>query len=347
MYQQFLVKAKEDISTVRSIIKTNENLRNLILTSNNKQTSEEYIKIIGILKQDIPNTRDWRVYDHCSAVTKLYAIYENFVENLIRDWLGVLPTLFLSYSDLDERIKNTHRIGIGRLLLDLNKNRYEHLSIEEVIYGLYYGISSEKEYDLLPDAFLFHEQNLRRETLEKLLADAGISNTWTWVEKHRNIKNFVEEIRGGQNTVEGELNELISYRNDAAHGAVIDNFLGFNALLELCDFLESLCQALVELFAYKTIKCQEQIGQAKKVGEITQWFKKPKAGVAKVETTTLSVGCTIFIVSESLSYCQSVTVESIKIDDKAETEIKVTTQMEVGLKFDVNARKGLYLYVVH
>ena len=344
MYQQVLVKATEDISTVRSILKTNENLRNLILTSNTKQTSEEYIKIIDILKQDIPETIYWRVYDHCSAVTKLYAIYENFVENLIRDWLGVLPTLFVSYSDLDESIKKTHRIGIGRLLVDLNKNRYEHLSIEEVIYGLYYGISREKEYNLLPDAFLFHEQNLRREILEKLLADAGIYNAWSWVCNHRSIKQFTQEIN--QTRIEAELNQLITYRNEAAHGTVINESLGFDSLLELCDFVEILCQALVELFAYKTIKCQEQIGKAKKVGEITEWFKKPKAGVAKVETTTLSVGCSIFIVSESLSYCQPAIVESIKIDDKSETEIKVTTEMEVGLKFDVNARKGLYLYVV-
>ncbi len=311
MYQQFLIKAQEDIATIRSIIKTNENLRNLILTSSTKQNS----KIIKILKQDIPKTRNWRIYDHCSAVTKLYAIYENFVKELIRDWLGVLSSLFVSYSDLDERIKNTHRIGIGRLLLDLKKNRYKHLSIDEVISGLYYGISKEKEYDLLPDAFLFHEQNLRREILEKLLADSGIDNTWNWIEKHRNIKNFVEEIRGSQNTAEGELNELISYRNDAAHGAIIDDFLGFNALLELCDFIEGLCQAVAELFAYKTIKYQEENGKAKKIGEITEWFDRRKAAVAvaKLEEITLSVGDRCYLINENISWCQFTTIESIQI----------------------------------
>ncbi|MGF1489717.1 MAG: MAE_28990/MAE_18760 family HEPN-like nuclease [Prochloraceae cyanobacterium] len=252
MYQQFIVKAKEEISTVRSIIKTNENIRNLISKSGDRSCSKEYIKIIENLKSDIPKTKDWIRYDHCFAVTQLYAIYENFVENLIGDWLIVLPKLFVSYSELDERIQNTHRVGIGRLLIDLNKNRYEHLSIDRVISSLNDGISNEKQYELLPEAFLFHEQNLRREILEKLLADAGIDNTWTWVEKHRNIKNFVEEIRGSENTAEGELNELISYRNEAAHGAEMNNVLRLKPLLELCDFVESFCQALVELFAYKT-----------------------------------------------------------------------------------------------
>jgi hypothetical protein len=55
------------------------------------------------------------------------------------------------------------------LLLELKKNRYEHLSLEEVIRGLFHGVTGEKDYEILPDAFLFHEQNLRREPLEKML----------------------------------------------------------------------------------------------------------------------------------------------------------------------------------
>ncbi|WP_446358366.1 MAE_28990/MAE_18760 family HEPN-like nuclease [Coleofasciculus sp. A1-SPW-01] len=132
------------------------------------------------------------MYDHCAVVTRLYAIYERFVENLIREWIQVLPDLFPVYADLEERICNTHRIGVARLLLDLTKNRFGHLSIEEVIRGLFYGASGTgTKYELLPDAFLLHEQNLRREPLEKMFADAGIGNAWTWVEKYRKIKNFI------------------------------------------------------------------------------------------------------------------------------------------------------------
>ncbi len=343
MYQQFLVKAKKDISTVRSIIKTNENLRNLIFKNDGKQKSEEYINIIKILKKDVPETRDWRVYDHCSVVTKLYAIYENFVEDLIREWLRILPTL-LTYFDLDERLKDTHQTGVGRLLIERKKNRYKYLPIEEIIKSLFTAVNNQQKYELYADAFLFHEQNLRKEILDKLLADVGICNAWNWICNHRSINQFTQEIN--QTRVEAELIKLIDYRNEAAHGAIIDTVLSSQELIELCYFMESLCQAILDLFEYKMIECKEKVGQAKKVGKITEWFKNPKAGVAKVETTTLSVGCSIFLVSESLSYCQPATVESIEIDDKAETEIQVTTEMEVGLKFDVNARKGLYLYIV-
>ncbi len=348
MFPELLSKAKADITTVRSIIKTNENLRIIISSHTDKQSqkSDDYLKLLAAIMQDVPEMTEWRIYDHCAAVTKLYAIYENFVEDLIKDWLRLLPQLCLNYADLDERIRNTHKIGVGRLLIDLNKNRYEHLAIENVINGLSLGINNKTGYELLPDAFLFHEQNLRREILDKLLADSGISNSWAWIDKHKSIKIFVEEVRGSQNTAEGELNELISYRNDAAHGALIDDFLRSNALLEICDFVESLCQSLNDLFVYQVIKRKEIIGEASKIGEITEWFKRPEAGVAKVNNATLYVKCNLYLINQNLSWCQSVTIHSIKVNNNSVQEINADSEIEVGLKFGVDAREGLDLYLL-
>ena len=302
--------------------------------------------IINVLIKDIPRTQEWRIYDHCAAVTKLYAIYENFVEDLIKDWLRLLPELFLNYDDLDERIRNTHQSGVGKLLLDLKKNRYEHLSIEEVINGLYLGINNINRYELLPEAFLLHEQNLRREILDKLLGDAGITNAWQWINRHKSMKKFIEEIRGGQNTVVGELNELISYRNDAAHGVLIDDFLGFNALLELCDFVESICQALYDLLICKIVIQKETIGEAKKIGKVTEWLKKPQAAIAKITDASLNISTNVFLINENSAYCQSAVVQSIQIDSKVVNEIEVTDEIEIGLKFNIDARSGLNLYVL-
>ena len=346
MFQGLLETVRGNINTVRSIIQTNEKLREIafgecIVTK--QELGEDAEFIISTLMQDIPGATEWRVYDHCAVVTRLYAIYERFVEDLVTDWVQRLPDLFPSYSDLEHRIRETHRIGVGRLLLDLTKNRFQHLSTEGVIRGLFLGVSGgEEKYELVADAFLLHEQNLRRDALDKLFADAGIPNAWGWVEKHRVVKHFVEEVRANENTAEGELNELITYRNDAAHGATIYNFLASNALLELCDFIETLCQALAELVTYQVIERQKSIGQTREIGQITEWFKKPKAAVAAVEETTLSVGGNLFLVGEA--YCQLARIESIRIDDVNKDTVETTTGMEVGLKFDVDARKGLRLY---
>jgi hypothetical protein len=170
VFEELLLKAKADITTVRSVVKTNENLRIIISSDRSTETLKSYErrKLIKEIKQDVPQITAWRIYDHCAAVTKLYAIYENFVEDLVRDWLILLPQLCQNYDDLDERIKNTHKLGVGRLLIDLNKNRYEHLTVEDVVNGLFEGVNNKTNYELVAEAFLFHEQNLRREQVSSV-----------------------------------------------------------------------------------------------------------------------------------------------------------------------------------
>lgn len=122
MFQELLKTVQRNISTVRSIIKVNEKLIRTAFGDKSRITQEwgtEADSIIAQLTQDAPEPRDWRIYDHCAVVTRLYAIYER----------------------------------------------------------------------------------------------------------------FVEEVRGSENTAEGELNELIDYRNDAAHGAFVNTILSANELL--------------------------------------------------------------------------------------------------------------------
>ena len=104
-----------------------------------------------------------------------------------------------------------------------------------------------------------------------------------------------------------------------------------------------MCQSLTELITYQVIENKKLIDQAQEIGKITEWFKKPQAGVVTaVEECLLSVGSSLFLVGDS--YCQLATIESIQNNDESINEIKTTPGMEVGLKFDVDARKDLRLY---
>jgi hypothetical protein len=178
MFDELLKIVSLNISTVKKIIQTNDRLRGVVFRHNPtiQQELDENTQFT-VLTEGVANEQEWLVYDYCAVVTRLYAIYERFVEDLITEWLEYLPKIVTEYSDLEERIKDTHQIGVGKLLLDLKKKRFEHLSINEVIQGLFNGVTGKEKYKLIPDAFLLHEQNLRREVLEKLFADAGISNT--------------------------------------------------------------------------------------------------------------------------------------------------------------------------
>lgn len=342
MFEELIEKASVKISTVRAIIKTNHRLRKIVSRDSlNKQKLAENPEFAALIEV-IPSEKEWEIYDRSAVVTRLYAIYERFVEDLISDWLRRMPDLVPRYSDLEEKIQNTHREGIGRLLIDIKKNRFQHLSVEKVVQGLSCGITDTGKYELLPDAFLLHEQNLRKEVLETVLKNAGIDEAWKWVINHKEIKYFVEEVRGSQNTAEGELKQLVDYRNKAAHGST-DEILGTQELLDLGDFVEALCKSLADLVTYNIIK----LGQGREIGKITEWFNKSKAGVATVKEVTLTVGESVFLVlvNDRLSYCYSAKIESIQLNDISQNRVEITSEGEVGLKFDCDARVGLTIYV--
>ena len=346
MFDELLKTVCLKISTVRSMIKINDRLRKIVFqdSSDIKQLKEnpEFAALIEV----ISSKPEWRIYDRCAVVTRLYAIYERFVEDLISDWLRLMPDLVPRYSDLGEKIQNTHREGIGRLLIDLKKNRFQHLSVEQVVQGLSCGITDAGKYELLPEAFLLHEQNLRKEVLETVLKNAGIDEAWKWIINHKEVKYFVEEVRGSQNSAEGELKQLVDYRNKAAHGSA-DEILGIQELLDLADFVEALCKSLADLVTYNIILRQIDRGLVSEIGKITEWFKKPQAGVAKVKEVTLTVGEGVFLVlvNDELSYCYSAKIESIQLNDISHNHVEITSEAEVGLKFDRDARTGLTIYV--
>lgn len=206
-------------------------------------------------------------------------------------------------------------------------------------------MAGDRDYQLIPEAFLFHEQNLRKEVLDKMFADAGIPNAWTWVEKYRTIKQFVEKIRGSQNPTEAELKQLIQYRNEAAHGAEVSQILSSQELLDLGEFVTALCEALAELVTYRVVMQQTTTGTAREIGTIGEWFNKPRAAVATLQKVTLSLGNEVFLVNENLAYCKLARIESLKINDISQNEVKIESEQEVGIQFNTDARKGLKMYV--
>jgi hypothetical protein len=348
MYDWLIQDLKVNTSTIRQILKTHQHLIRLI--SNSSQYKQIGLLDLDRLIDESPDRTAWRLHDHCSAILRLYALYEQFVESLIKEWLQFLPENIPNYLELDEKIRNTHRDGVGQLLLNIKKNRFEHLSIETVVKGLFCGVSNQGKYELLPDAFLLQDRNLRKEILETVFFNVGIPNAWSWVVKHKDVKLFFEEEIGKQNTAEAELNQFITYRNEAAHGKSIDRFLSYKELLQLTDFIDALCQALFELLIYQAIVVKVNVGHYKKIGKITEYFKKPQAAIAQVCSKDSSVDLFVgqndlVVMNQESSSCYWVEITSLRINDLPKDRVNIQSEMiEVGMQFNKPVKQGLFLY---
>jgi hypothetical protein len=350
-FENLLNQVQNRVKTIRAMIQTNDKLREIIYGDKLKQELQTQ-KELQELKKNVPDSTKWRIYDHCAVVTQLYSIYESFVEDLIKSWIGELSEIYPNYLDLDKKIRKTHQIGVAQILLKPQKvKRFGNLSVEQIIRGLYLGESaSSAKYELLPEAFLLHEQNLWKDILDNFFAKAGIPDAWKWIENYRKIQNFEKTFLTDPDTTESKLYELISYRNEASHGYDINPVLNTQQLINLCDFIEPLCQAIIELVNYHIIESKINQNQAQKIGKIIEWFPKRQAYVAKiletVSETILSTGDSVVLISKTKSYCQLAKIENIQIDNEDKKEVTITPKIELGIKFNVEAQKDLEIVVV-
>src|SRR6266567_1454628 len=166
MFSGVTSRLQSDIDTIKLVLDTHEGLRSLVFAqSPTKQANEQNVdqaetpselaKTLNEIRRVAPSKLSWQIYDRCAAFTRLYAVFEQFVEDLATDYLRMLPGLFPRYEDLPMNITTQHRIGIGQILLKLGKDGpFRELEERNIIRDLSHGLSGNPNYTLLRDAFL-------------------------------------------------------------------------------------------------------------------------------------------------------------------------------------------------
>lgn len=335
MFSPLLAELQRNVVSVKRTLQTSEQTRLALQSTLPASTPLE------LVRQVAPDSAAWRVYDHCSAVTRLYALYEGFVDDIVSEWLASLPKLFPNYLDLPENVRVRHRQGVGELLREIEASRYSALNPKDIIQGFYSGITGSLSYELYAHAFLKRRQNLRKEVLEQMLTSAGIGDSWKWVDSHPNITAFLSVSIGNANTLEGELNALLDYRNEAAHGHEIGAILDVKGLLSIADFILALCGALAELVTNHTIERKLAVQQARRIGPVTEVFKKSDAVIVKAQDCRLAVGDRFYVCSHSS--CRMASLLSIQINNVSTGSREIVGAEEVGLRFDILPPKNAML----
>jgi MAE_28990/MAE_18760-like HEPN len=350
MYNNVFETAREEIETTRSIIKIHEKLRELQSTDIG-DLPLAFTELIEIL----PKRGNWTVYEHCSVITRLYSIYESFVESIIHEWIDRLPLIVTDYSQLDEVIRKSHAANIGNLLSKMcnRKDDFQDTLVKDILEGLYQGVSGNRNYQLLRNAFSTHEQNLRKDILEELFREAGIhDHCWAWVQKHPKVIKIItdkESTESRTRDTETRLRDFVQDRNEAAHGKVTTDksgLLNSRLLLELCDFIEVVCLSLSELVRYKTLDKQTQYNLAQQIGKIKRF--RDKIQVAEVifdENTNILVGQEIYLIRDGdCSECQIAVIENIRIDGTDRQNAIVKDNMKVELKLNIFTKEKAKIY---
>lgn len=339
MHAAILERSLEGFEAIRRHIAFSANMRGQFGApqSNRVDESVKYFDVRSIAGE-APDMTSWRVIDHCAAVTRSYALFESFVMEALREYLTFLSGAY-KMSALGSDFEARYTKGIGRILQDQHKHRYRNLNIATVITGASDALSDKDGYQIQAEALLRTEQNLRMTELNRLFNDCGLAGLESWVGSHRAVQAFFAAQARLSDTASSELKQIIDYRNEAAHGDV-DDVLGPDVLVEFTFFFEALCQSLLDVIQYDTIRRAKELNRATVVGRISERLRGDIV-IAKVSDTTLTIGDKLYVFKKGLTMIAE--VRSIQLDGKNVKTVTAAKEIEVGLRLGVRTKEGCEL----
>src|SRR5712692_7510073 len=93
---------KANLTDLCAVAKFNDRIRRHFSEEADLSASAREISAIHYLnaKGAAPAQPSWTIYDHCALVTRLYAVYESYVFELMRLWLGYITKILPTWADL-------------------------------------------------------------------------------------------------------------------------------------------------------------------------------------------------------------------------------------------------------
>lgn len=339
MHSALLDRSLEALDAVRKHISFSAKLRNQVAIPSFGCKAEEHkcFDIVQLLG-DPADPTSWRVIDHCAAITRTYALFESFILQILREYLSFLSGAY-KLSALEEAFKTKYTRGLGQILIDHEKQKYQNLDIVSVINAASDAVTDKDGYQLQPEALLRFEQNLRMTELHRLFNQCGLSGIEAWVTSHRAVESFFAAQSRLSETASSELKQIVDYRNEAAHGDV-DDVLGAEVLIEFTHFFEALCYSIVDFIQYDTLRRSKELGRTTTVGFISERFRDDIV-VAKVANATLTVGDDLYVFGKGLT--MRAKIGSIQLNDVGVKTADIDAETEVGLRIGVRAKVGCEL----
>ena len=235
---QFLVQVKSIEKTIH--------LRDLLVSFGQdapknlpKQARDlrQFVKEIGLLGMQ-PSLE--------GSILLLAAAFEQFVSEVITEFVANLPYVVPAYNDLPNAVRSANERLTGEAL-DRRRSRFSDYELRRFVDNLRNCQAGVEPYVLNGEAIALNERGLTPSNLRDLIRRLGLQDVWVTVASTGTLKYW--SGRGGakytQSLATTQLRELIDTRNRIAHG-LGGATVGPDVLRSYLRFERALARSLVK-----------------------------------------------------------------------------------------------------
>ena len=148
------------------------------------------------------------------------AEFELTVREMVEKFVDQARTTKATFSDLPVAMQKRQHKGCAKIITYLDQERFNHLTIDQVIADLYScHPTSPAAYKLLPEAFSENERNFNWSMTKEVMERLGISDFGDRIGNEGGLATLLSTTVG-QNTMSrasGRLNEMMRRRNQIVH----------------------------------------------------------------------------------------------------------------------------------
>lgn len=334
-----------ETASLRAYLKTSSLMRGIL--SEVWETSEPSILEfdLGVIKDASPDFVRWRVMEHSLLVSRLYAVFENFCESLLEEWVEFISKE-ISYENLPDKVLHSYPSGFSLILGMLPSSRYPNFNVKDMISDYHSILKGDNPYRLNPAYLIHHKNNLRWSEIVEIFGRCGINDASGWINRSNSLLSYFSDNPDKiTEQVTSKLENFIQYRNDSSHGIVeTDEILGHDELNDIIDFISSLSISLEQLVLWKMVEVLNSKNRAVCIGRVTEILPKANAFILTSESARLEVGQE-FYVKKGGNFWSS-RVESIMFNN-APVDITITEKGdEMGIRLNVLPENKSMVYII-
>lgn len=319
MQKSSLEKFEKDINNIREYIIHIGLIDNVARIHRN--SDEESLKKFHIHFKEFRFSK--KEFEYKAIIISLYGILENTVSKWIQEHIQNISTIVNDYSRLKEKFKKVHFNQSIQLLYLINEKRHsklENINKENVVKKLNQTIVSPENFDLNSEAYIPLSGNLKHSKIVEAFKPLDIDLNSFESSLHREII---------------KIDDLVSRRNDIAHGVEIDNILGTTEFEDFISELENYMITIFKIIDEKEVEYQFKYQNRVYIDEPTELFVNNTICIVNIKDIELKIDDTLFI--EKNNQYSKATILDIQINN---TSVESANNGELGLQLSSPIKKN-------